>query len=269
MRPISPVALSRGLPCAALLLAAGACLWSCYRSSPDLSPAGDTGGDADGDADSDADADADGDVDADADGDADTDGDADVDSDSDADCGWIDQECCGGGTCPDVDAICVMVDTNGSMFCFATCAPDVCDDEGYEDAACLDVSAGNGLGICYDTDDLNAGLPDGNACEPDGASDYGAFNGFCCPGSMGGDGAGYGEGEDAGASICDGVDMAELPQPTSYDDFLEAGVGICLSDGAELEWCAAPCAFENSCDILHTCMPLDAAGESGGYCYPL
>jgi hypothetical protein len=269
MRSSRPIVSRISLFFAAALAAASALDGGCYRSSPDL--AIDTAGDADSDGDGDGDADVDEDADVDGDTDVDEDADVDSDSDSDADCGFVDEACCDDGTCADTDALCLQVDTEGNTFCYASCEPDVCDDEGFEDAACYDVSAGNGLGICYTMSDLGTSMSDGNACEATSSGDYGAFNGYCCPESMGGDGLGFGPvEEDAGvASVCDGVDMSSLEAATSYADLIECGVGICLSDGAETEWCGVPCTFDNTCDVIHSCMPLDATGEAGGYCYPM
>jgi hypothetical protein len=225
----------------------------CYRSQ-------DTGGVIPG-------GDVDGDSDSDGDTDTDSDSDSDSDSDTDVDCGFLDDACCDDGTCADEGAVCAEIDTYGEPMCMTACAPDTCAVEGYEGIACVSlIGPTEALGFCYVVEDVENVLPDDNAC------DSAAYGGgwYCCPPSMGGDPGAYGEDGDLGtdASFCGGVDLSALAQPEEYAEAAASGVGICLTDGAGNELCAPACTFDNTCDVLHTCVSTELSDSLEGVCRP-
>lgn len=249
----------------------------CYRAegtgSADTGPDADsdsdvdTGPDADSDADVDADADADTDADGDTDADTDGDSDSDVDSDSDADCGFTDEGCCPDLTCEDILAICAMFVTQSDPTCMTVCEPDSCEEEGFPGASCVGVGApSDGLGFCdvggdFDTESV---LSEGNVC------DEGVYGGgwYCCPDSMGGDE--YGDGAAASdtddAPMCDGVDLSALDEPSGSAAAAGSGVGLCLWDTDGYPRCAPACAFDNTCDVIHSCLPLEGSEGLYGAC---
>jgi hypothetical protein len=221
----------------ALMLAAGFGTMACGGDDDDSS------GDTDADTDTDAD--------------ADTDTDADSDTDTDADCGGIDSACCTSGTaCTDTDAVCVT-NADSDQVCMSSCVPDLCTDEGYTDTDnfCIALTdPADPLAYCYVADD-EAVLAADNAC--DGATYAGGW--FCCPRSMGGDEYGNGTAEgDAGVNtMCGDIDLATLATPGSYLEGSSAGVGLCLTNSTgDAAYCLPGCAYTNSCDALHTCIPL-------------
>lgn len=205
--------------------------------------------------------DTDTDSDTDTDTDSDTDADTDSDTDTDADCGAVDDACCADDSCESTSLICVTIDSEtGENVCATYCDPDMCTDEGFPEAGCNDISDGAGLGYCaQDIDTAEAAALDAdNAC----MGDTPPYDGWCCPASMGGDSLGNGP---EGSATCNEVDMTTIPEATTYDDIINNGVGMCLwadpdatpDSGDEIYWCAKPCAFDNSCDIVYTCYLLN------------
>jgi len=162
MNPMIPL-----IPVLLLLLS------GCFGAKSAIYP-DDSGADADSDADSDGDTDGDTDwetdvgtdVDSDGDADSDTDVDVDVDSDTDTDtedgtdgCGGVDDECCADGPQCVPGMMPVPPDPDpDSCFCYEECEPTFCEDEldawAADPVACLDVSSGDGVGVCLTDEDL-------------------------------------------------------------------------------------------------------------------
>jgi hypothetical protein len=185
-----------------------------------------------------------------------------LDTDTGPACGRVDESCCPGDTCRDSDAICATSNTDFGAdddvpTCRTRCVPHSCADEGFEEAACLNLtSPSDPLGYCSIADDFSAdaALAEGNVCD---TAKY-ANGWFCCPASMGGDSLGEGAvGDDTDERPrCGGVDLSELGQPASYTEASANGVGICLfDDETGRSICAVSCGFDDSCDSLHNCVP--------------
>jgi hypothetical protein len=143
--------------------------------------------------------------------------------------------------------------TDMDEICEQGCELESCGPEGFAELSCTDVSQEQGVGVCG-VFELVGSSPTGMPLEAVCNESSWTFSGYCCPELFGGDELGYGPG---GATTCAGVDLATLDSPESYDELLEAGVGVCIGNSSGQWWCGVPCAMTDPCDLVHTCVEVE------------